>query len=449
LRMKKAIFMGTALVVTASLAAACSKTDEKPAETASPSKVSDGIDQPTTLTFYNIARDSEAQFNDTMGDAIRKKFPNLTIHYVERGADKGTDLSSYLPSGEPIDIIWGSIGSWPGAVPAYELGYDMTDLIKKYNVDLSRVEPSLIEAMKQMSGGNQLWGVPIFNSSNVIVYNKDIFDKFGVPYPKDGMTYDDLHSLALKLNREADGVQYTGYSASTSYTILMNPYSVPMIDPKTGRSTYDTDSRWPKIIETEMMQFARESAYQAVAQQYRKKITPLTADQFLKDKVLAMTIAGPLWPIVLKDQLKEMNWNFVAMPTFPDLPGVGDQSYPTYMSIPSISKNKDAAMKVIKYLVSDEFQLDTSKKGNMTVLTNKEIQKAMGQDGFFKGINYGAFFYNKFAPIANDDRNLATKTKALYAIDYDSLMNGSKDINTMLRDAAEKVNKAIEAENSK
>lgn len=109
-----------------------------------------------------------------------------------------------------------------------------------------------------------------------------------------------------------------------------------------------------------------------------------------------------------------MHFDFVSMPTFKDLPGVGEQSYPTYISIPNISKNKDAAMKVVKFLTSDEFQTEISKKGNMTSLKNPAIQKLMGTDSDFKSLNYAAFFHNKFAPIANDDRVLASNRQSPY-----------------------------------
>lgn len=73
----------------------------------------------------------------------------------------------------------------------------MKDLIKRHNIDLSRFEPSIISALEKMSGGG-LYGLPLYNDRMALYYNKDIFDKFGVPYPKDGMTWDEVIELSIK-----------------------------------------------------------------------------------------------------------------------------------------------------------------------------------------------------------------------------------------------------------
>lgn len=41
---------------------------------------------------------------------------------------------------------------------------------------------------------------PVVNNTMSLYYNKDLFDKFGVSYPKDGMTWDEV----LELNRQLD-----------------------------------------------------------------------------------------------------------------------------------------------------------------------------------------------------------------------------------------------------
>lgn len=71
----------------------------------------------------------------------------------------------------------------------------MTELIKKHNLDLGRLEPVLVDSMKKMGNG-EIWALPTGTATNVIIYNKDIFDKFGVDYPTDGMTWDEFYELA-------------------------------------------------------------------------------------------------------------------------------------------------------------------------------------------------------------------------------------------------------------
>ena len=114
-------------------------------------------DRPAELVFYSIARDSEESFYERYGNAIKKKFPNLTIKYVKRVAGE-TDLEQYVVTGQPIDLIWGSLGSWP-SIFDFKLELDLTDLIKTHGIDLTSFEQSLIEAAKQIGGG-KIHGLP-------------------------------------------------------------------------------------------------------------------------------------------------------------------------------------------------------------------------------------------------------------------------------------------------
>lgn len=393
------------------------------------------------LVFYSIARDSEEVFNERMGKYITENLPHIKINYVERIAGE-TDLAQYVLTDQKIDLIWGSQGSWGGGVLAFGLEYDMTDLIDKHDVDLSRIEPSLVEAIRHKSGG-KLYGIPYENSTNVIFYNKDIFDLFGVDYPKDGMTWPEFADLAMRTTGVVDGQPYIGHSPSRNHMILMNSFSIPLIDPETEKSTYH-DDRWRTILETELFQFARDPVYQEVMDKYRNGNLPDT-NTFLRDRVLASMPGGPLVPIVLAENMEGMNWDMAAFPVYEQLPGVGPQSYPNYMSIANMSENKDAAMQVIKYLISDEYQTELSKMGNMTVLQNREIQQMMGQESAHSDKNYGAFFYNQLAPIP-ESADVPTEQDPLYAL-TDQLIpviKGEIDVNTALRRAEEAVNNGIE-----
>src|SRR5690606_24616722 len=52
--------------------------------------------------------------------------------------------------------------------------------------------------------------------NHALVYNKDIFNKFAVEYPKDHMTWDEVVELSKRLQRMDNGVQYYGLGLGTS-----------------------------------------------------------------------------------------------------------------------------------------------------------------------------------------------------------------------------------------
>jgi ABC-type glycerol-3-phosphate transport system substrate-binding protein len=389
--------------------------------------------QPAEIVFFSTSGASQASFDQDLGESIRKKFPNYTIKYIPTG--NGVSLSSVVTSGEPIDIIFDSIGNFPDSVIDSGMKYDMSELIKKHNIDLSRFEPTLVDAMKKFANGG-MYGLPVSNINMVLFYNKDILDKFGVPYPKDGMTWDEAVDLGKKLTRTDGQVQYLGLGLSQGHYMRMNQFSLPYMDPATQKATINSDS-WKQIFQTIYMNPAEPSEYRAYIEGNSGKV-PFT-DEFVKTKVLAMDGLLSNSPTT---EWNNINWDMVSLPAFKSLPDIGSQSYPTYYSVTSISKHQDQAMEVIKYLTSDEFQMTLSKKGIMPVMKDEAFKNALGQEGKFKDKHYKAVYYNKFAPIAPKSV-YDLDIEKFYRKDISDLVLGKTDLNTVLRTAEEAANKKI------
>lgn len=397
--------------------------------------------EPAELVFYSTSADSEASFNERFGDPLRKKFPNFTIKYIQKGT--GTTLPELMAAGTPFDVYFDSIGNYMDGLNT-NLQYDMTEMVKKRKIDLNRFESSNIEAIRQISG-DKLYGLPVFTNNMITYYNKDIFDRFGVTYPKDGMTWDDMLELAKKLNRTDGGKSYYGLAVSPSHIMRLNPFSAPFVDPKTGKAAIG-DEKWKKLYQTMFIAPADDEIYKA-------KITALKGklpykDQFVKERELGMMVYLSNYFFTNPDELSAMNWDMVSMPVYKELPGVGSQSYPTFFAVTSMSKNKEAAMTAIEYLISDEYQLEASKKGIMTVLKDESIKKTIGQDTKFKDKNFKSIFYNKFAPAAPKTVYDIAVEKA-YSAQLGDISLGKIDINTALRTAEEAANKAIAEQKSK
>src|SRR5690606_37077200 len=105
------------------------------------------------------------------------RFPNYTIKYIQR-SQPGTQLADLVTSGERFDIFFQSIGNFEAHAFPFAIETDMTDLIRKHNVDLNRLEKSVVDAVQQASGG-KFYGLPVVTNNLVLYYNKALFDKFG------------------------------------------------------------------------------------------------------------------------------------------------------------------------------------------------------------------------------------------------------------------------------
>lgn len=393
--------------------------------------------EPVELVFYSNNGASEKVFNDNYGNELRKAFPDYTIKYIQ--SVKGTTLPEMVATGTRIDIYWDSIGNFESRLMEYGLQFDMNELIRKHGVDLNALEPTVIEAMKQISGGS-MYGIPVLTSNLSLFYNQSIFDKFGVPYPKEGLTWEEAIELAGRLTRVDSGKSYYGLSTSVDHVIRMNQLSVPNADIPQAKPTIESDERWKRLYDTVFVRPAADSVYRDGIRQL-KSLPGL--NQFAKDQNLAMFVYLNTLPISVATELRTMKWDILPIPVFSDKPGVGTQSYPTYFGLTNQTKHKDAAMEVLKYMVSEPYQQVLAGKGLIPIRITDTVKSRLGQDTEFKDKNYKAFLQYKFAPISPKAPNYDSGIVRAYRDIVVPLSLGDIDLNTAFRTAAEAAGKAI------
>lgn len=397
------------------------------------SPVLEKSDVQAELVIYGVSN-AEEEFNDRWGNDLREQFPNITFTYIQN--EQGKSLSELIMANQPIDILFDSIGSAPSTLIENGFEYDITDLARAHGVDLARFEPTFLDSIRQMGG---LYGLPVNGGGLVIYYNKDIFDHFGVEYPTDGMTWDELLDLSKRVTRQEDGKQYAGFAASVAHPMRMNPYSLDVVDMETNTAAIDNDL-WRKMMEyMVVLPITQDEGYREL---YASRNGGLWTGDFVGEQNLAMFMMnfGLQYAV---PEFETMNWDMVSIPIFDDLPGVGSQPYPNFFFITSSSKHKDAAMEVLKYVTSDEHVMKESRKGNIPVLVNEDIKEMFGQDTVYKDKNMkNAVFYNAFAV-----PHRKTIYDNLVAGPLDAQLKrvilGEIDLNTAFRNAVEEANQAI------
>jgi len=393
-------------------------------------------DRPVVLNVTSRAGLTTDQFNDLYGKYLTKKFPNYTFNFTQQRGSKIL-TQDMVAAGTPIDLMFESLSSLIDGVIEPGLGYDISELAKKENVDLNRFEPAALDAMKAMTGG-KLFGLPGSMQVMVLTYNKTVFDKFGVDYPKDGMTWDEVFELANKLSRVQDGAQYLGLVASTSHVLKLSPFSLPYVDVKTNQSTFG-DDKWKTILGTIFKGEGREPGFADVVKNNKNRLPGM--DEFIKNQNIGMWVF--FTDTSFFPGMEKMDWDMVSIPKYKELPNYGTQAYPNYICISGTSKEKEAAMKVLAYLTSEEFQMKLSRAGTVSSLRTESVKKALGAD-FPKKVNWGAVYYSPFAPspAKGPYENLAEKA---LSNQIPAIVTGEIDVNTALRTAQDEADKAIKA----
>jgi multiple sugar transport system substrate-binding protein len=436
--MRKGIVILAGLISAAMLGGCAGKgADTSPGAGQQQSAAPAPSKEPIELSIYSAGGTKLEEFNANYAEHIKKKFPHISIKYINPRDGEASKYENLIMTGVNVDLYYESVGTFFATLPRTKTEFDLTPMIKQYNLDLNRFEPTLVDAIKQ-NGKGQVWGLPVTTNGMSLYYNKDLFDKFGVPYLKDGMTWDQVYDVADKLNRTDGGKTVAGIAISPSHSTRMNPFSLPFVDSQTMKATYG-DERWKKVLEP-ILRPAEHSGYRTKMDGLEGKLP--YSGEWLNKQELAIFGVFSDWQVVSPIPVP-FEWDLAAYPTTKELPGVGSQQYPVYWAIPAISKHKAQAFEVLQYLVSDEYQLELSKRGGMTVLNSPDIRKAFGQNSPNKDKNLGAAYYNKFAPISPKTEVDKLAENALIE-KLPDLAYGKIDINTALRQAAEEANKAIE-----
>ncbi|WP_158606674.1 ABC transporter substrate-binding protein [Paenibacillus ginsengarvi] len=386
---------------------------------------------PVKLVFYSTAGWTQEAFNERFGDAMRKKFPNYTIEYIQSG--QGAGLADLMAAGQQIDVFWQAVDVTIQQMQEYKLEYDMSDLIKKHGLDLNTLEPSSINAVRSLSGG-KMYALPLVINTAALYYNKDLFDKFGVPYPKDNMTWDQVIDVAKRMYRTDGGQPYFGLGTSITHNFSLNPQSVPYVDRKTEKATILTDPKWKSIFEVIV------EAYKTTGG------TALGPTQFVQNKNIAMTEG--LANLFLNLDMTAMNWDMVRYPTYKEAPGKAPQPYPTLFGVTSTSKFKDEAFQVLQHMLSEQEQLSLSERAVIPVLQKDNVQKAFGTKSKYQGKNFQSILSRKFSPMP-DKTKYDSKAQPIYNKYVPNIAKGEMDLNTAFRSIDEDMSKMIAEEKAK
>ncbi|GAA3413207.1 ABC transporter substrate-binding protein [Paenibacillus hodogayensis] len=384
--------------------------------------------------FENSATYTQEQFMELYGSKIQKKYPNLSFKlYSANKNNGGGSISELIAQGVPIDLVKVSGASFYSLMADNKLENDVSDLIKLYGYDLNKLYPAVLDQMKMFGSKGEIYGIPNATVSTALFYNKDIFDQFGVSYPKDGMTWDEVYDLATKLTRQDGSRQYMGFQEGYGHLFPVNQLSQGYIDTKTNKATLNNDT-WKKIIDN----FARFHLINGNA------FVPSYVDPFWKDGNVAMVAAqsAGTWDFA---NTTTINWDLVELPRFKEAPKAGPGLQLPFYAIASTSKNRDQAFLAAAYIGSEEFQKDFAKLGYVPPIKIDNLMDVLGKDvPKLAGKNLKAAVPLEFAAAPYPFNSYFSQVPGFLNTAYTSVVAGEKDVNTALREAEEAANKKIQ-----
>lgn len=422
------------LAAAIGLLAGCGASESPQKQESEPAKQEEMSTEPVTLRLqyfgFLISPEEVQQF---VAEPIKKKYPFITVEYMPQV--QGVPLEMLVQTDNAPDIVFTDfVNSIP--VMNYKLPLDLSPLVKANKVDLTQFDPEILKGIQSIGRSGELYGLPFYSEKFVMFYNKNLFDKFGVSYPSDQMSYEDLLNTIRRVTRVEDGVQYTGM-ASHNVQTTGTFWGIPVVNEKTEKADFQTDE-WKRVLNL------------------IKDIRTIPGNlqgstlKFYKDQTQALM---PQMANVMLNLLKTVDgsfdWDMVAMPQHKDYPGISGAVRPSYLLVSQMSKHREQAAAAVSYLTtSAEHHLNLAKHGKLPPVklasANDPLLQQFGSEvALLKGKNVRALFLHKSAPlpyITEYDKIAATELNKADGW----VVNGTHDVNTALRMAEESANKLID-----
>jgi multiple sugar transport system substrate-binding protein len=241
-----------------------------------------------------------------------------------------------------------------------------------------------------------VWALPRDAASAFIVYNKDIFDAAGVPYPEDDWTVAEYRALANQLTDRDNDIYGVGAIAGGEGCMLWSPFSFNL-----GADIVSPDGRdVVGYMDTPEAAAAMTWCLELVTEDQVTAPVELQ-DQFGELVFLSGNVAMQStsdWDIPAIAEQADFNWGVVAPPRFDENSEVipWTDSYMYFMW--SGSKHKDATWTFMEWLTGPDAQRMAA-EANVWMPNGPAIWEELGWDvDPIKSVSYNQLIHSELVP---------------------------------------------------
>ncbi|MBP1907183.1 multiple sugar transport system substrate-binding protein [Paenibacillus turicensis] len=372
----------------------------------------------------------ESYFYQQYGDLFSMKFPNTEVEIVSTNNlydrsdeseefDYNKALAKFIDKEQP-DVLLVNAGAIKKLVADGKLA-ELQPLIDRDKYDMTTYSQGILESIKEMGDGKLFALSPKF-SSNGIIYNADLFKKYSIEPPHDGMTWQEILDLARRFPTDGTekeriygyGSQYNNNLSELASTIA-NEQGLKFYNGQTKQITLNTDA-WKNVYKMAADAIASKAIYTVTGDGFQGgSMEEYYASQpFLMGR-MAMTVGGSHILENIKqaaDNMKDyksFEIGVAAGPVDPSDPTTTNNAYINELfAIRAGSPNADAAWDFVKFVNGEEFAKIKSKTLNNGLPTREGISKE------YKGISLEAFYKLKPKMALDSDNELTSIPSSFY-----------------------------------
>lgn len=350
-------------------------------------------------------------------DLFKQQYPNTEIKKVTW--DGKSDLKDFIAKQSP-DVIMLNTLDYKQLSKENQLA-ELGQFIKRDNYDTKTIYPGLLDALKVNGKLNGL--SPIFETQSIF-YNVDLFKKYNVPLPQDGMTWEEILKLAAKFptGGSKDTRIWGLHYSLDRYTYLINDIAdsegLTRYNPDTRKATINT-AAWKRVyniaitaiksnaiegsnvggLDYKLDPFLMGRAAMTVSSSSSDYLESVTADKAYIANYKPFTVqiaAGPADP---KDRKTTRSLILFSI-----------------MAIPAKSANKDLAWDFIKFYNGAEYIKSKPELALGYSLSRMDYSKE------YKGISLDALY--KLKPNLETSRYLQPKGSPFNYGQYSKILDG-------------------------
>lgn len=356
------------------------------------------------LMFLN-----EDAYRREYANVVEYKYPELKIEIVpytdlmQPGKQNVKTFIEFVQIHKP-DII--SILPIPGLFETMiQEGYlhPLDQLVTKHRFDLGQYAP-LVTNLLRDKGQGSLYGLPPSFSTTALYFNKDLFDRLKIEYPRNGMSFKDVLDLAYRFTRQGNGEPIVGFYMKNMTPRKVWRYAGDMeglqwIDANGQNMTIQT-AAWEKVFSNVVDAYRSgamfdasllraQSDQQEWIKNYEAVIAQAKNNSLFATGKAAMTIDSPLLINDINRFQPGMDWDLVSLPSNGGAIPSNYVQFQTVHSIASGTSLAEESWNVLQLLHSDQMEKTNAIQNG--VLFNK-LPVRMKNISFQQKKNLEAFY---------------------------------------------------------
>jgi multiple sugar transport system substrate-binding protein len=332
---------------------------------------------PVTLKWALWDWDKVA-FYKPLIEAYTAKHPNVKFEHIDLGSQDYTQMISTQLTGGSTDIDIVTIKDVPGYANLVRAGNiaPLNDFMTSQKIEAAPYG-GLIE---EMTVDGKVYALPFRSDFWVVYYNKDIFDKAGVKYPTNDMTWKQFDEIAEKLKG--------GFGANKTYGALLHTWrsTVQLPGIQDGKQTLvDGEYAFLKPWYERALALQKSGAIPSYAS-LKTSNTHYSALFF--NGTIGMLPMGT-WFIgtqiakVKSGESKSVNWGIVKFPHPEGVEAGTTAAQISGLSVNTNSKQKEAALDFIKFASGPEGAEIVASTGTIPAIRSDDVaQKIAALPGF-------------------------------------------------------------------